>query len=400
MNQLLTLMIMLLLTACAADNSQSSSGDNVVTADNSGTTAASNPATTPKETAVAADEYLIKGKITNAGNTTIALDKYLIGQQQQSVTTFQTGPDGSFSVKGKLPEKGIYLLRLNQNVNWLLILDGGKVNFEADANDIYHFKVEGSPETQSFANFIVRAGENQLALNQLDQQMNQARFTGNVQQMVNAQQQIQTKYKEAQDYIRAYADTSKFRLPAVFAASLINAEENLEYLTKFIAKAEKELPGSGYVTDLKLRVESATRLAIGSVAPDFELKSHKGEKLKLSSTRGKVVLLDFWASWCRPCRIENPNVVRLYDQYKAKGFDVFSVSLDKDMQRWVDAIQQDNLKWKNHGSSLMYWQEPVAKLYEVSSIPQTFLLDRDGKIIGRNLRGEALEQKLKEIFGT
>ncbi len=98
--------------------------------------------------------------------------------------------------------------------------------------------------------------------------------------------------------------------------------------------------------------------------------------------------------------MENPNVVRLYDKYSGKGFEVFSVSLDKDMAKWVAAIQQDNLKWKSHGSNLMYWQEPVAKMYEVSSIPQTFLLDKEGRIIGKNLRGEALEQKLKELFGA
>src|SRR5690606_8690650 len=126
----------------------------------------------------------------------------------------------------------------------------------------------------------------------------------------------------------------------------------------------------------------------------------KGETFSLSDVKGKVVLLDFWASWCRPCRIENPNVVRLYQQYKDKGFTVFSVSLDNNMQKWVSAIEQDQLSWQYHGSNLLGWQCPVAQLYKVNSIPQTFLLDREGKIIGRNLRGIELENKLREIFGS
>ncbi|GIV34548.1 MAG: hypothetical protein KatS3mg031_2083 [Chitinophagales bacterium] len=387
------MLIIFLLGACAANTSQSENSTSAGSADGKKVSGGSTAS-------VAEGEFIITGKVKGAENNTLSLDQYFINRAPQTITTFTTGPDGSFQVKGKLPEKGIFLIRLNPSVNWLLVLDGGKVNFEADASDIYHFKVEGSPETRSFADFIIRAGENQFALNQLYQQQQQARFSGNLQQMINLQQQYQSRYEEAQRYIRSYADTATHRLSAVFAASLLNAEENADYLREFIARAEKELPQSGYVADLKQRVESSLRLAIGSIAPDFELKTPEGKKIKLSSTRGKVVLLDFWASWCRPCRIENPNLVRLYDKYHAKGFDIFSVSLDRDMQRWVEAIKQDNLKWKNHGSNLMYWQEPVAKLYEVSSIPQTFLIDRDGRIVARNLRGEALEKKLAEIFGS
>ena len=121
--------------------------------------------------------------------------------------------------------------------------------------------------------------------------------------------------------------------------------------------------------------------------------------MKLSSTKGKVVLLDFWASWCGPCRRENPNVVRTYEEYKDKGFTVFSVSLDKQADKWKAAIEKDNLVWNTHVSDLKGWSSKAGKAYGVSGIPATFLIDENGKIIAKNLRGSQLEQKLKEVLG-
>lgn len=121
--------------------------------------------------------------------------------------------------------------------------------------------------------------------------------------------------------------------------------------------------------------------------------------MKLSDLKGKVVLLDFWASWCGPCRRENPSVVKLYEQYKDDGFTVMSVSLDKDKNRWLQAIEQDGLVWPNHVSDLNYWSSKAAKLYGVGSIPFTVLIDQEGNIVKTKLRGPALEQELQRIFG-
>ncbi|MCG8576039.1 MAG: AhpC/TSA family protein [Flavobacteriales bacterium] len=134
-------------------------------------------------------------------------------------------------------------------------------------------------------------------------------------------------------------------------------------------------------------------------APDITLDDYNGKPISLSSLRGQVVLIDFWASWCKPCRMENPNVVRAYDKWKDKGFTVYSVSLDEDKGAWMKAIESDNLSWPNHVSDLKGWTSPVAFQYGVNSIPNTFLIDQEGKVIGRNLRGGQLEQKLQEILG-
>lgn len=139
--------------------------------------------------------------------------------------------------------------------------------------------------------------------------------------------------------------------------------------------------------------------AVGSMAPDFTQNDPEGKPIKLSSFRGKYLLVDFWASWCGPCRAENPNVVKAYAKYHEKGFEILGVSLDNDKgkENWLAAIQKDGLTWAQV-SDLKYWNNEVAKLYGISSIPQNVLLDPTGKIVGKNLRGEALEKKLAEIF--
>jgi peroxiredoxin len=139
-------------------------------------------------------------------------------------------------------------------------------------------------------------------------------------------------------------------------------------------------------------------ISIGSEAPEIALENASGEIISLNSLRGKVVLLDFWASWCRPCRAENPNVVKLYNKYKNQKFTVFSVSFDQEKSKWLAAIKQDQLSWPNHVSELTGWKSTPGEKYGITSIPKTFLIDKNGVIIGYDLRGEALEKKISEIL--
>ncbi|WP_397363071.1 peroxiredoxin family protein [Olleya sp. R77988] len=139
---------------------------------------------------------------------------------------------------------------------------------------------------------------------------------------------------------------------------------------------------------------------IGDYAPTFTAKTPEGTDLALADIKGEVIILDFWASWCEPCRRENPNVVKMYNKYHDKGLEIVGISLDKagQKQRWTNAIQKDKLTWK-HLSNLKGWSEPIAQTYGVRSIPATYILDGEGKIIAKNLRGKALEDKIAEILG-
>lgn len=177
-------------------------------------------------------------------------------------------------------------------------------------------------------------------------------------------------------------------------------EKNKELHTEIIEALRAKYPENQAVQErYKILTSAAFSTSVGSMAPELAFPNPEGDILKLSDLRGKYVLIDFWASWCGPCRRENPHVVSLYNKYKDKGFDIYSVSLDRDKNGWLKAIEADKLTWPNHVSDLKYWSSEAAKIYGVNSIPATFLLDQEGRIIGKNLRGNELTNTLRNIFG-
>ncbi len=171
----------------------------------------------------------------------------------------------------------------------------------------------------------------------------------------------------------------------------------LEEMKSGLAQLDSTLISNTYYKALLDRVSVLESVAVGKQAPDFTQNDTSGNPVSLSSFKGKYLLVDFWASWCGPCRGENPNVVKLYADYKNKGFDILGVSLDQKKDAWLKAIEEDHLTW-NHVSDLKGWGNEVAKLYGVSSIPHTVLLDKEGKIIAKNLRGEELRAKIAELL--
>jgi len=175
---------------------------------------------------------------------------------------------------------------------------------------------------------------------------------------------------------------------------LFGSADDLETEYKMLAPVAQQSTYGKLITQI---LADARIGAVGTNAIDFVQQDTANNAVRLSSFKGKYVLVDFWASWCGPCRRENPNVVNVYNKYKDKNFTILGVSLDQDKASWLKAINDDKLTW-THVSDLKYWQNEVAQLYHIESIPQNMLISPDGKIIARNLRGEELEQKLKELI--
>ena len=344
--------------------------------------------------------YDIKGKLAAGGGKTIFLDKLSMAAATP-VDTAIIATDGSFELKGNITEKGLYLLRITQDKTWLLVLDKGVVDFGGDFNNIYTYSVKGSPESVWLTNFVANIGGKNGQLAKLNQDFTQARDKGATEQELQVMQnQYAQITNQIQVDIHTFADTVKSGLLAAFSAGLLDPSQNTAFMSQVVKKWQAKEPNNGYVNELAAKIAPFTKLAEGQEAPDFEMKNPKGETIKLSSLRGTVVLLDFWASWCRPCRAENPNVVAAYGKYKDKGFTVFSISFDDNAQNWVQAIAQDGLIWPTHASELKKWNSEVGHMYNVNSIPMSFLIGKDGKIVAKNLRGIELDNKLHELLGS
>jgi len=181
------------------------------------------------------------------------------------------------------------------------------------------------------------------------------------------------------------------------AAMLIDPSTDFEFLDSLITGLDQKYPNTKTIVTLKQQLNELRTLSVGQPAPEIALPNPEGKMVKLSDLRGKYVLIDFWAAWCKPCREENPNVVRLYQQYKDRGFEVFGVSLDRTKEAWVKAIEEDGLEW-TQVSDLQYFNSEAAATYQINAIPATYMLDPEGKIIAKDLRGSSLENKLKELF--
>lgn len=216
---------------------------------------------------------------------------------------------------------------------------------------------------------------------------------------------LKEQYEDVKDQIQEYELNFIKSAPNSFISILI--------LERFVANNIIQIPEAKQLFDgfsdrikntpsgtaIKEILNQAPKAEVGQIAPFFEGPNPEGGRFNLEDKLGKVTIIDFWASWCRPCRVENPNLVRLYNKHKDNGLQIIGVSLDRTKPKWVQAIADDGLIWE-HVSNLQFWNDPIAKLYQVSAIPATFILDENGVIITRDLRGRMLEKKIDELLGT
>ena len=281
-----------------------------------------------------------------------------------------------------------------------LILDKSDVDiFVDDSNSLFEFTVNGSDDTE-----ILKSIENKITnyrseIRELNINFVEASQNRDYELVNSIQSEFDFKKNQFELSLKDYLSSAKSSLAVLVTADYLDIEENLIFWETIYNNYTEEFRDNSYFKNFENKLIKIKSISIGSVAPDIILKDTSGVPISLASLRGKYVLLDFWAAWCRPCREENPNIVENYNNYKSYGFDVYQVSLDRTKEDWIRGIKQDKLPWINV-SDLKYYQSEAAELYNVDRIPSAFLLDPDGMIIAKHtdLRGPNLSRKLAEIF--
>jgi thiol-disulfide isomerase/thioredoxin len=362
----------------------------------------------------------ISGTIVNpVSGTYIYLDE-LKSNDLKPVDSVKITSDGTFSFKREIKKPSFYLLKRNNN-NFLtmLIEPGEKIILKAHSDSLNNpVSLSGSKGTELMAEYnkTLRATINKLSgLSNIYKQNVDKPELPRVVESLDSLAQIYLS--EINVYTKKYIDdnlTSLASLVALYqqvapSVYVLNPTKDMSYFEKVDSSMFSLYPDYEPVTSLHEQVKELSAKMKGetspgpasltdAAAPEISLPSPAGDTIKLSSTRGSFVLLDFWASWCTPCRKENPNLVNVYNIYHKRGFQIYQVSLDKSKDAWVKGIQDDHLEKWIQVSDVQYWNSIVVPLYKIESIPCNFLLDKEGRVIASNLRGQNLETKLAEIF--
>jgi len=342
-------------------------------------------------------EFTINGIIDGDYSGKVYLSKRSAGEWIWLDSTGLT--NGSFSFTGKIEFPEMYYISIpGGNAFASLFTEPAVINFKSEVGDFRNATVAGSVSHEEWINFVDK-------MSMFDDLMGDA---WNNAESAKGQEDEETERKWRDAFDAAEEEMKQFILNNAIAnnSSIVAAYgvlRNIYYydetdLEPVVNNFDPAIHGSVYVQQLNERVSALKRVAIGQPAVNFTMDDTNGNPLELSSLMGNYLLIDFWASWCGPCRRENPYVVAAFQEFNAKGFDILGVSLDNKRENWLEAIEDDNLTW-HHVSDLKGWSNEAAKMYAVSSIPANVLLSPEGMIIAKNLQGKHLMIKLKELIG-
>ena len=305
--------------------------------------------------------------------------------------------DGVFILTGHVEEPNLYVLNFVSAKKKTTVFTGNEnISLQGNIENLSEIQVKGSPSETDFLDFQKIFNPHFARINQLSQLANSPDGTSKKDSIGEA---YQMEVVLIQGKVDSFIQAKKSSYVSPFVLVVVNQlSEDVFLLERRYQSLSSEVQQSMYGRYIKEQVDNGKIGAIGSEALDFTQVDTAGKPVSLASFKGKYVLIDFWASWCKPCRMENPNVVAAYERFKAKNFTVLGVSLDRSRDAWIKAIEDDKLIW-SQVSDLKFWNNAVAQQYRIQQIPQNILVDPNGKIIGKNLRGVELDSKLCALLG-
>lgn len=345
--------------------------------------------------------FEIKGRFEHA---TAQSKVYLYALNKAEPTAIDStvlSEKGEFRFSHASPEVNFFKVAAGSNEYMLIAKDGDHIEMSADLTDPnMQYKISGAEEADKLESLNVTKNKHLARINAVQKKFDDL-VAQNPEKREEIMERIRPEYtKEINDLnagVLKFAQENVESLAGFYAINLLNPAEYETEMVAYSDKIKSKFNHNSAVTEFLVRMAKLKSVQVGQMAPAFTIDGIDGNKINLSDFKGKYVLLDFWASWCQPCRVENPNVVKAYQEFKDKNFTVFGVSLDKDRAAWQQAIKADQLTWP-HGGELMDFEGPVVRLYQVDAIPTSFIIDPEGKIIAKNLRGADLENFLRKTL--